>query len=70
MPDVVVIGAGVFGMWTAHYLSNAGARVALVDAYGPGNSRLSSGDESRILRYGYGPDEIYSRLARIARAMA
>jgi glycine/D-amino acid oxidase-like deaminating enzyme len=40
--------------------------VTLVDAYGPGNSRSSSGDESRILRCGYGPDEIYSRFARRA----
>jgi len=67
MPDIVVIGAGAFGTWTAHHLSNAGARVTLVDAYGPANSRSSSGDESRILRYGYGSDEIYSRLARRSR---
>ncbi len=60
---VVVVGAGVFGTWTAHHLSAAGLRVTLVDAYGSGNSRSSSGDESRILRCGYGTDEIYSRLA-------
>jgi sarcosine oxidase len=65
--DVVVIGAGVFGAWTAYYLSSGGARVTLVDAYGPGHSRSSSGDESRILRYGYGTDEIYSRFARRSR---
>ena len=67
MSDVVVIGAGAFGAWTAHHLSRAGARVALVEAYEPGHSRSSSGDESRILRYGYGADEIYSRFARRAR---
>lgn len=67
MSDVVVIGAGAFGAWTAHHLSSAGARVTLVDAYGPGHSRSSSGDESRILRYGYGTDEIYSRFARRSR---
>lgn len=67
--DVVVVGAGVFGAWTARHLAAAGARVTLVDAYGPGNSRSSSGDESRILRCGYGPDEIYSRLARRAREL-
>ncbi len=61
--DVVVIGAGVFGTWTAHELQQAGARVVLVDAFGVGNSRSSSGGESRIIRMGYGPDEIYSRLA-------
>jgi monomeric sarcosine oxidase len=60
---VVVVGAGVFGVWTAWYLRAAGARVTLVDAYEPGHSRSSSGDESRIVRCGYGADEIYSRFA-------
>src|SRR5215203_6242013 len=61
--DVVVIGAGVFGAWTAYQLRLAGASVLLLDAYGPGNSRASSGGESRMIRLGYGPDEIYSRSA-------
>ena len=69
MSDVIVIGAGVFGAWTAHHLAEAGAKVTLVDAYGPGNSRSSSGDESRILRCGYGPDEIYSRFAHRSREL-
>lgn len=60
---VVVIGAGVFGTWTAHHLLASGATVTLIDAYGPGNSRASSGDETRILRCGYGPDRIYSEFA-------
>ncbi len=34
-----------------------------MDAYGPANSRASSGSESRIIRIGYGPDEIYTRWA-------
>lgn len=59
--DVAVIGAGVFGAWTAYKLRLAGASVLLLDSYGPGNSRASSGGESRIIRLGYGPDEIYSR---------
>lgn len=63
MHHVVVVGAGVFGVWTAFHLRGAGCRVTLVDAYGPGSSRASSGDESRILRCGYGPDAIYSRMA-------
>ena len=62
--DVVVVGAGVFGAWTAYQLRQAGAEVLLVDAYGPGNSRASSGGESRIIRMGYGPDEIYTRMAQ------
>src|SRR4029078_7769726 len=61
--DVAVIGAGVFGAWSAYQLKLTGASVLLVDAYGPGNSRSSSGGESRIIRMGYGPDEIYSRSA-------
>lgn len=59
--DVAVIGAGVFGSWTAYQLRLTGASVLLIDAYGPGNSRASSGGESRIIRLGYGPDELYSR---------
>ena len=62
--DVAVIGAGVFGAWTAYTLRLAGASVLLIDAYGPGNSRASSGGESRMIRLGYGPDEIYSRYSQ------
>jgi sarcosine oxidase len=62
--DVAVIGAGVFGAWTAYSLRRAGAKVLLVDAYGPGNSRASSAGESRMIRLGYGPDEIYTRFAQ------
>ncbi|HXD51418.1 MAG TPA: FAD-dependent oxidoreductase, partial [Burkholderiales bacterium] len=62
--DVAVIGAGVFGVWTAYQLNRTGASVLLLDAYGPGNSRASSGGESRIMRLGYGPDEIYTRSAQ------
>ena len=59
--DVAVVGAGVFGAWTALELARRGKSVALLEAYGPGNSRSSSGDESRIIRMGYGADEIYTR---------
>ena len=62
--EVVVVGAGVFGAWSAYKLRQAGAAVLLLDAYGPGNSRASSGGESRLIRLGYGPDEIYSRSAQ------
>src|SRR5437773_1865493 len=61
--DVVVVGAGVFGAWTAYQLQRAGKRVLLIDAHGPGNSLASSGDQSRIIRTGYGGDEIYTRSA-------
>jgi sarcosine oxidase len=61
--DAAVVGAGVFGAWTALQLARRGQRVLLVDAYGPGNSRASSGGESRIIRMGYGADELYTRWA-------
>ena len=60
---VAVIGAGVFGSWTAHHLLRAGHRVTLVDAYGPAHSRASSGGESRLTRAGYGRDAIYTQMA-------
>ncbi len=59
--DVAVIGAGVFGAWTAWHMARRGRRVLLVDAYGPAHSRASSGGESRIIRMGYGADELYTR---------
>jgi sarcosine oxidase len=59
--DVAVVGAGVFGSWTAYHLAMAGKRVALVDAYGPGNSRSSSGGETRVIRCAYGANEMYTR---------
>ena len=59
--DVAVVGAGVFGVWSAWHLARRGQRVILLDAYGPGNSRASSGGETRIIRMGYGADEIYTR---------
>lgn len=60
---MVVIGAGAFGGWTALHLLRAGAQVTLVDAWGPGNSRASSGGETRITRATYGPDRIYTNMS-------
>ena len=62
--DAVVIGAGVFGAWTAWHLQRAGQRVLLIDQYGPASARASSGGETRVIRMGYGADEIYTRMAR------
>jgi len=59
--DVAVIGAGVFGAWTAWHLAKRGQHVALIEAYGPAHSRASSGGETRIIRMGYGADELYTR---------
>jgi len=59
--DVAVVGAGVFGAWIALELQRAGRSVLLIDAYGPGNARSSSGGQTRVIRMGYGDQEIYSR---------
>jgi glycine/D-amino acid oxidase-like deaminating enzyme len=64
---IAVVGAGAFGGWTALHLLERGARVTLLDAWGPGNSRASSGGENRIMRGMYGPDQPYTELA--ARAL-
>ena len=61
--DVAVIGAGVFGAWTAWHLVRAGLKVRLFDAYGAGHARSSSGGESRVIRMAYGADAIYSAMA-------
>ena len=53
-PDVVVVGAGAFGAWTALHLQRMGAEVTLVDQYGPANSRATSGGETRGVRSSYG----------------
>jgi glycine/D-amino acid oxidase-like deaminating enzyme len=60
---VAVVGAGVFGAWTAHHLLAAGHRVTLIEAHGPAHSRASSGGESRLTRGAYGKDSMYTRMA-------
>jgi glycine/D-amino acid oxidase-like deaminating enzyme len=51
---VVILGAGVWGSFTALELRRRGHRVTMIDAYGPGNSRSTSGDETRGIRSSYG----------------
>ena len=65
-PDVIVIGAGAFGGWTALHMAQLGARVTVVDMWGPGNARSTSGDETRGVRSSYGDrphGELWSRWA-------
>jgi glycine/D-amino acid oxidase-like deaminating enzyme len=64
---IAVIGAGAFGGWTALHLLEGGAQVTLLDAWGPGNSRASSGGETRVMRASYGPNQPYTEMA--ARAL-
>jgi glycine/D-amino acid oxidase-like deaminating enzyme len=62
-PRIAVVGAGAFGGWTALWLTRRGARVTLIDAWGPGNSRASSGGETRVIRAIYGAQAIYTKMA-------
>ncbi len=57
--SAIVVGAGAFGGWTALYLLRHGVHVTLIDAWGSGNSRSSSGDETRVIRSTYGANEFY-----------
>jgi len=59
--DVVVIGAGVFGAWTAWHLARRKQKVLVLEAYGAAHNRASSGGETRIIRMSYAKDEIYTR---------
>lgn len=67
MTRIVVVGSGAFGGWTALTLLRRGASVTLIDAWGPGNARASSGGETRVLRGTYGDRAVYTRMA--ARAL-
>ncbi|HTH54835.1 MAG TPA: FAD-dependent oxidoreductase [Cyclobacteriaceae bacterium] len=57
--SIAVVGAGAFGGWTSLYLLRSGFDVTLIDAWGAGNSRSSSGDETRVIRSTYGANEFY-----------
>jgi glycine/D-amino acid oxidase-like deaminating enzyme len=65
--DVVVIGAGVMGAWTALDAQRAGHDTLLIDAFGVGHPRATSGDETRIIRSSHGADPFYGRWSRAAR---
>ncbi|MBA2373659.1 MAG: FAD-dependent oxidoreductase [Chloroflexi bacterium] len=64
--DLVVVGAGTMGAWTALEARRAGWRTTLVDAYGAGHPRATSGDETRIIRAAHGSDALYTRWSREA----
>lgn len=61
--DVLVIGGGVFGLWTARALRRSGRRVAVLEMADAGHAAASSGGESRIARCMYGAEERYAEWA-------
>jgi glycine/D-amino acid oxidase-like deaminating enzyme len=65
-PRIAVVGAGAFGGWTALHLTRLGAKVELIDAWGPGNTRSSSGGDTRVIRAIYGTDRTYVEMVKRA----
>lgn len=55
------------GVWTALQARRRGWRTTLLDAFGAGHSRSTSGDETRIIRASHGADPFYARWSREAR---
>ena len=64
--DLVVVGAGVMGAWIALRARREGWRTTLIDAFGAGHARATSGDETRIIRSSHSDDPFYSRWSREA----
>jgi len=57
--NIVVVGAGAFGGWTALHLLRKGYKVTLIDQFGVGNNQSSSGGDTRVIRAFYGNQQIY-----------
>lgn len=62
---IVVLGAGIHGLCTAFWLVRAGARVTVLEQFGPGHDRGSSHGGTRITRSSY-DDPAFVRLAQDA----
>lgn len=62
---VLVVGAGAWGLPAATQLALRGHDVVLVDRYGPGNPRSSSGGPTRIWRLTHA-DELRVRMAALS----
>ncbi len=63
-PDLLVVGGGIWGTWTALLAKKLGASVTLMEALVPGHRDATSGDHSRIFRHAHGEDELLLGWAR------
>ncbi|MGA1354518.1 MAG: FAD-dependent oxidoreductase, partial [Candidatus Limnocylindrus sp.] len=63
-PDLLVVGGGAWGSWTALLARKLGASVTLMEAAEPGHRDSTSGDYSRIFRHAHGEDELLLGWAR------
>lgn len=57
-PDLLVVGGGVWGTWTALQARRLGATVQLIEEREPGGPKTTSGDYSRIIRHSHGEDAL------------
>ncbi len=69
MDSVVIVGAGSFGGSLAWWLAREGVAVTLVDQFEPGDRRVSSGGETRLIRCAHGAQGDYTASARRARTL-
>ena len=67
--EVVIVGAGTFGASLAWLLAREGEDVTLVDQFEPGDTRASSGGETRLMRCSHGANAEYTASARRARTL-
>ena len=65
--DVLVVGAGIFGVTAALELRRRGWGVVLLDAGRVPHPDAASTDISKVCRMEYGPDEVYMALMERAR---
>jgi len=66
---VVIVGAGTFGASLAWHLAGRGDDVVLVDQFEPGDTRATSGGETRLIRCSHGADADFTAMARRARTL-
>ncbi|GAB4144014.1 MAG: N-methyl-L-tryptophan oxidase [Candidatus Promineifilaceae bacterium] len=65
--ELIVIGAGIFGLTAAIELRQRGYRVALLDPGPLPHELAASTDISKVVRMDYGADELYMRMGEAAR---
>jgi sarcosine oxidase / L-pipecolate oxidase len=67
-PDMLIVGAGIFGLAAAHELHARGyANITVLDPGPIPHPLAASTDISKVIRMEYGPDEQYLLMAAAAR---
>jgi glycine/D-amino acid oxidase-like deaminating enzyme len=64
----IVVGGGAYGLACAERMARGGAMVELLEQDVPAGPRAASSARTRVLRYEYGKDAIFSELTLRARA--